>query len=93
MQARGTKKRRQQDNVTIPELASRLGVSRIAIWNKVRKGEIPAAKVGHQYIISARDAQIAAGEELTDKQEQWIEAAVDRVVRKYGPVLKRLSRE
>jgi len=93
MQTRGTTKISLQDSVTIPQLADRLGVSRIAVWNKVKKGEIPATRVGHQYVISARDAQIAAGEELTAEQEQWIEAAVDRVVRSYGPVLKRLSRE
>jgi excisionase family DNA binding protein len=79
--------------MTIPQLANRLGISRIAVWNKVKKGEIPATKVGRQYVISARDARIAAGEELTTEQEQWIEAAVERVVRKYGSVLKRLSRE
>jgi excisionase family DNA binding protein len=83
----------QQNSLTIPQLAERLGISRIAVWNKVKKGEIPATKVGRQYVISARDARIAAGEELTSEQEQWIEAAVERVVRKYGPVLKRLSRE
>jgi len=83
----------QQNSMTIPQLANRLGISRIAVWNKVKKGEIPATKVGRQYVISARDARIAAGEELTTEQEQWIEAAVERVVRKYGSVLKRLSRE
>jgi excisionase family DNA binding protein len=82
-----------QDSITIPQLADRLGISRIAVWNKVKKGEIPATQIGRQYVISARDARIAAGEELTSEQEQWIAVAVDRVVRKYGPVLKRLSRE
>ena len=90
-----TKEKRMlpQNSITIPQLADRLGISRIAVWNKVKKGEIPATQIGRQYVISARDARIAAGEELTSEQEQWIEAAVDRVVRKYGPVLKRLSRE
>jgi len=83
----------RQNSLTIPELARKLGVSRIAVWNKVKTGEIPAAKVGRRYVISARDARIAAGEELTPEQERWIRVAVERVVREYGPVLKRLSRE
>lgn len=83
----------RQNSLTIPELARKLGISRIAVWNKVKAGEIPAAKVGRQYVISASDARIAAGEELSPKRQQWIKAAVDRVVREYGPVLKRLSRE
>jgi excisionase family DNA binding protein len=83
----------RQNSLTIPELARKLGISRISVWNKVKTGEIPATKVGRQYVISARDARIAAGEELSPEQERWLKAAVKRVVREYGPVLKRLGRE
>lgn len=83
----------RQNDLTIPQLARRLGISRVAAWNKVKKGEIRATRVGRQYIISARDARIAAGDELSPARKKWLEAAVDRVVREYGPVLKRLSRE
>jgi excisionase family DNA binding protein len=83
----------RQDDLTIPQLARRLGISRVAAWNKVKKGEIRATRVGRQYIISARDARIAAGDELSPARKKWLEAGVDRVVREYGPVLKRLSRE
>ena len=83
----------REDSLTVPQLARKLGLSRVAVWNKVRKGEIRAAKVGRQYVISARDARIAAGEELSPERKKWLEAAVDRVIREYGPVLKRLSRE
>ncbi len=88
-----TKKAPPQDSLTIPQLADKLGLSRVAVWNKVKRGEIPAAKVGRQYVISARDARIAGGEELSPGRKRWLEGAVDRVVREYGPVLKRLSRE
>ena len=83
----------REDSLTVPQLARKLGLSRVAVWNKVRKGEIRAAKVGRQYVISARDARIAAGEELSPERKKWLEAAVDRVICEYGPVLKRLSRE
>ena len=83
----------REDSLTVPQLARRLGISRVAAWNKVRKGQIPATRVGRQYVISARDARIAAGEELSPERKKWLEAAVDRVIREYGPVLKRLSRE
>ncbi|MEN6575887.1 MAG: helix-turn-helix domain-containing protein [Phycisphaerales bacterium] len=79
--------------LTIPELAEKLGISRVAAWTKVKKGTIPATKVGRQYIVSARDARVAAGEELSGERKRWLEDAVDRVVREYGPVLKRLSHE
>ncbi len=79
--------------LTIPELAEKLGISRVAAWTKVKKGRIPATKVGRQYIVSAHDARVAVGEELSGERKKWLEDAVDRVVREYGPVLKRLSRE
>ncbi|MFQ5992863.1 MAG: helix-turn-helix domain-containing protein, partial [Nitrospiraceae bacterium] len=38
--------------ITIPELAKLLGVSRIAIYNRVKKGQIPATKIGRTYVIT-----------------------------------------
>ena len=79
--------------ITIPELAEKMGLSRIAIWNKVKKGQIPAVKIGRQYIISEQDANILLGETLTKDQEDWIDSTVSRVVSEYGSVLKKLSHE
>ncbi|MDY6989671.1 MAG: helix-turn-helix domain-containing protein [Thermodesulfobacteriota bacterium] len=38
--------------MTVPELAKLLGVSRIAIYNQAKKGEIPATKIGRTYVIT-----------------------------------------
>jgi len=83
----------RENSLTIPELAKKLGISRVAAWSRIKKGEIPAVKVGRQYVVSARDARIAAGEELGPEHRRWLAGAVARVVREYGPTLKRLSRE
>ena len=83
----------RKKGVTVPELARELGLSRVAVWKKIKKGEIAATKVGRQYIISAHDAQVAAGKELSPRQRRWVKATVRRVVREYGEVLKRLSHE
>ncbi len=82
-----------QRDMTIPQLARELGVSRVAVWQKVKSGKIPAHKIGAQYVIRAQDANVALGRSLTDEQRVWIRDAVGRVVREYGAVLKRLSRE
>lgn len=82
-----------QRDMTIPQLARELGVSRVAVWNKVKSGKIPAQKVGAQYVIAAQDANVVLGRSLTDEQRARIRDAVGRVVKEYGPVLKRLSRE
>jgi excisionase family DNA binding protein len=93
MRTKRKEKPPRQDGLTIPQLADKLGISRIAVWNKVRRGQIPATKVGRQYIVSARDAHVALGEELSPAQRRWIRVTVRRAVRQYGEVLKRLSHE
>ena len=79
--------------ITIPELARRLGVSRITIYKRVKKGQIPATRVGRIYVITDRTIRAILGRRITARQRKLIDTAVLRVVREYGEVLKRLGRE
>jgi excisionase family DNA binding protein len=79
--------------LTIPELARRLGVSRVTVYNWVRKGIIPAAKAGRNYIITDKALNEIFGENISPERKSQIEAAVKRTVQEYGEILKRLSRE
>ena len=79
--------------ITIPELARLLGVSRIAIYNRVRKGQIPATKIGRTYVITDKTVSDILGKQVTKKGKQRIDAAVQRIVRDYGEALKKLGKE
>jgi excisionase family DNA binding protein len=79
--------------ITIPELAKLLGVSRIAIYNRVKKGQIPATKVGRTYVITDQTVAKILGKKVTTQGKKRIDAAIDRTVREYGEVLKRLGKE
>ena len=79
--------------ITIPELARLLGVSRIAIYNRVKKGQIPAIKVGRIYVITDQTIADILGKEVTERGKKRIDAAVHKTVREYGEVLKQLSKE
>jgi excisionase family DNA binding protein len=79
--------------VTIPELAKLLGVSRIAVYRRVKKGQIPATKIGGTYVITDETVAAILGRKVTDREKKRIDAAVRRTVREYGEVLKMLSRE
>lgn len=37
--------------ISIPEYAKKLGISRIAVYKKVKKGQLPAKKIGRHYAI------------------------------------------
>jgi excisionase family DNA binding protein len=79
--------------ITIPELAKLLGVSRIAIYKRVKKGEIPATKIGRTYVITDQTIANILGKEVTSKGKERIDAAVRRTVQEYGSVLKQLAQE
>lgn len=79
--------------ITIPELAKLLGVSRIAVYNRVKKGEIPATKIGRTYVITDQTIADILGKEVTKKGKERIDAAVRRTVREYESVLKQLAQE
>ena len=83
----------RQKYLSIPELARLLGVSRIAIYNRVKKGQIPAIKVGRTYVIMDQEIADILGKEATRKGRERIDAAVRKTVQEYGEVLKRLGKE
>ena len=79
--------------MTIPQLAKILGISRIAVYNKVKTGEIKAIRIGRNYAIIVKDIVDIIGQELLKKDKKEIDKAVTKVVAEYGEVLKLLGRE
>jgi excisionase family DNA binding protein len=53
--------------ITIPKLAELLGVSRIAVYRRVKKGEIPAIRIGRIYVIIDRTVNKILTGRLTEK--------------------------
>jgi len=79
--------------LTIAELAKILNISRIAVFNKIKKGQIKAQKIGRNYFISKDLILGVLGAILTQDQKKQIEAAVKKTVEEYGETLKLLGRE
>ena len=83
--------------ISIAELARRLGISRIAVYKRVKKGDIKAIKIGRSYaVLNAvpyRKAKNIDGKPLKDSEKQLIEKAVRKTVKEYGEVLKKLGKE
>ena len=77
--------------ITIPQLAELLGVSRITVYNRVKKGQIPATRVGRSYIINDRIIAQIMGKKVSEKGKKEIDAAIDKTVKEYGEVLKQLG--
>src|SRR3989339_2289099 len=83
--------------ISIAELAKMLGISRIAVFNKIKKGQIPAEKIGRSYAISMEHVdEIVNGKGsriLTEEKKKLIKEAVAKVIRDYGDTLKLLGKE
>ena len=76
-----------------PEIAKLLGVSRTAIFKKIKSGQIHAEKIGRNYIIPREEYATILGIFVPDRRKKDIENTVDRVVKKYGDALRKLGKE
>lgn len=75
------------------ELAKILGISRIAVYNKIKRGEIKATKVGRNFVIEKKDLECILKKELTKKEKLEIEKAVRKTVKEYGETLRLLGND
>ncbi len=83
----------EEKYVSIPELAKILGISRIALYKKVKTGEIKAVKIGRNYAIPQRYLSSIVGKSLSAEDKKEIDTAVKKTVKEYGEVLRLLGKE
>jgi len=62
------------------ELAKILGISREAVFKRIKAGKIHAIRVGRNYIISRDELPKILGEVLPDHSAQEIEAIIKKLV-------------
>jgi len=77
--------------VTIPQLAKILGLSRVAVYRKVKKGQIKAVRIGRNYAIPKKYIMNILGKALNRQDKRLIDDAVKKTVKEYGEVLKLLG--
>ncbi len=75
------------------EVAKLLGISRIAVFKKIKSGEIKAKKVGRNFVVEEKYLPEILGKTLSKEKKQAIENAVKKTVVEYGETLKLLGKE
>ena len=75
------------------EVAKMLGISRVAVFKKIKSGEIKAVRVGRNFVVRKKDLPAILGNALDEDKKLEIASAVKRVVREYGETLKLLGQE
>lgn len=82
-----------KEYISVKELAEILQISRIAVFKKIKKGQIKAEKIGRNYIIPKNELKFLIRKELSDKLKKEIEKGVKKVIEEYGDTLKMLGKE
>jgi excisionase family DNA binding protein len=83
----------KQEYLSVSQFAKILGVSRIAIYKKIKKGQIEAIRIGRSFVIPRKYLTDITGKTLSEKNKKIINEAVRKTFKEYGEVLKLLGRE
>jgi excisionase family DNA binding protein len=75
------------------KLAKLLGISRIAVFKKIKSGKIRAKKIGRNFFIDKKELGGILDKSLTEKKKAEISEAVKKTIKEYGETLKLLGKE
>lgn len=79
--------------ISIAQFANVLGISRIAVYQKIKKGQIKAVRIGRSFAIPRKYLTDITGRTLGEKDKKIIDEAVKKTFQEYGELLKLLGRE
>lgn len=81
------------DFLTVKQLADILDISRVAVFNKIKRGQLIAEKVGKTYLIPKDQLAGIINNDLSEDEKTKIKKGVSKVIRDYGETLKMLGKE
>lgn len=79
--------------LTTSELAKMLGISRIAVFKRIKNGDIKASKIGRNYAIDKKDLGGIADIKTAKPNKKTIDEAVKKTIEEYGETLRLLGKE
>jgi len=83
----------EKNYLTTAKLAKLLGISRIAVFKKIKSGRIKAKKIGRNFVVDKAEIGEILDESLTEKRKAEISEAVKQTVKEYAETLKLLGKE
>jgi excisionase family DNA binding protein len=83
----------RNEYISIAQFAKILGISRIAVYQKIKKGQIEAIRIGRSFAIPKKYLTDITGKTLSKRDKKIIDEAVKKTFREYGELLKLLGRE
>lgn len=78
--------------ISVKEAADILGYSRIHIVRLINSGTIKAIRIGRSYAVD-KNSLGGIFKQITPVEEKILDKAMQRVIKEYTPVLKKLGSE
>ncbi|PJB98978.1 MAG: hypothetical protein CO078_00310 [Candidatus Nealsonbacteria bacterium CG_4_9_14_0_8_um_filter_36_17] len=75
------------------EVALLLGISRQAVFKKIKAGQLPARKIGRNFVIYNKELSEIISGKLTNKMKKEIEKAVEKTINEYSETLRLLGQD
>lgn len=79
--------------LTTIEIAKILGISRIAVFKQIKKGQLKAEMLGGVYFIDKNELGGVFRKRLDKVEENMGTTVVNKTVKEYGPALEKLGKE
>jgi excisionase family DNA binding protein len=83
---------KNKEYISTSEAATLLGVSRVSVFNRIKKGQIKAEKIGRNYIIE-KNSLGGIFKNISLSEEKDVKRAMDRVLTEFAPALRKLGKE
>ncbi len=78
-----------EDLLSTTQVAEILGISRFAVFQRIKRESLLAKKIGRNYLVRYGDLM----GNLSEKDKQRIEQAVKQAIEEYGETFKLLGKE
>jgi len=79
--------------LSVSEVAKALKISRIAVYKKVKKGQLKAIKIGKHFAIPSKSMSEIKYRTIKVSDKARIRRAVRKTVREYGETLRLLGKD
>ncbi|HXK36682.1 MAG TPA: helix-turn-helix domain-containing protein [Candidatus Paceibacterota bacterium] len=83
----------KKELLSTAEVAQILGISRQAVFKKIKSGEIKAERAGRSFVVRRDDILEIAGRILGEEKKRAIEKSVGKTLTDYGEAIRRLGQE
>lgn len=83
----------EKNELSTAEVARLLGISRVAVFRKIKSGELKAQKRGRNFVVSSKEFSKMISKKLTHKMKKEIEKAVRKIINEHSETLRMLGED